>query len=100
MPSVQLYIFVRFDPKPGNEQRLREELLLLLEPTRTEAGCIRMQLYESTREPSVFFVHSQWTDEAAFDAHAQTPHMKRFLGLVDELITHPLQATRTKKISG
>jgi quinol monooxygenase YgiN len=35
----------------------------------------------------------------AFDAHAHLPHMKRFLGLVGELITHPLQAVRTKQIA-
>jgi quinol monooxygenase YgiN len=41
-----------------------------------------------------FIMHSQFTEEAAFDAHAELPHLKRFLGLLVELITHPVQAMR------
>ncbi|MFZ0595252.1 MAG: putative quinol monooxygenase [Bryobacteraceae bacterium] len=95
---MALYIFARFEPRPGKQQRLLDELKLLLEPTRAEPGCIRIHLYESVRDPPVFFIHSEWTGEAAFDAHAELPHMKRFLGLVEELITHSLEAVRTKQI--
>lgn len=70
----------------------------LLDPTRAEPGCIRIHLFEGTRDPVVFFIHSEWTDEAALDAHAKLPHMTRFLSLVGELLTHPLQAVRTKQI--
>jgi quinol monooxygenase YgiN len=37
-------------------------------------------------------------EEAAFDAHAELPHMKKFLGLVAELITHPVQAMRCRRL--
>lgn len=95
---MTLHVFVRFEPRPGKERTLHDELRLILEPTRAEAGCIRIHLYESARDPLLFFIHSEWTDEAAFEAHAELPHMKRFLGLVGELITHPLKAVRTKQI--
>ena len=75
-----------------------DELMLILEPTRAEAGRIRIHLYESTRDPFAFFIYSEWTDEAAFDAHAELPHMRRFLGLLGELLAHPLEAVRTKEI--
>jgi quinol monooxygenase YgiN len=77
---------------------VRDELMLILEPTRAETGCIRIHLYESMREPPALFIHSEWVDEQAFNAHSQTPHMNRFLGLIDELITHTLQAERTRQI--
>jgi hypothetical protein len=38
------------------------------------AGCLRGE--------EDFIIHSHSTEEAAFDAHAELPHMKRFLGLV------------------
>ena len=72
--------------------------MLVLEPTRAEPGCVRIHLYESTREPLVYVIHSEWIDEQAFDAHAAMPHMKRFLGLINELIANPLQAVRTRQI--
>ncbi len=70
----------------------------ILEPTRAEAGCVRVHLYESTREPAVYYIHSEWIDEAAFEAHAEMPHMKRFLGLASDLFPHPVRAERTTQI--
>jgi quinol monooxygenase YgiN len=95
---MPLYIFARLEPKPGKELQLRDELDLVLKPTRAEPGCVRIHLYESTRGPLIYYIHSEWIDEPAFDAHAELPHMRRFLGLIDELITHPLQAMRTKQV--
>jgi len=96
---MPLYIFVRFEPKPGKELQLRDELMRVVEPTRAEPGCARIRLYESTRGPQTFFIHSEWIDEPAFDAHAGLPHTVRFIGLIDGLITHSLQAVRTKQIA-
>jgi quinol monooxygenase YgiN len=95
---LPLYIFARFEPRPGKQRQLLDELTLILEPTRAETGCVRIHLYQSTRDPLAFFIQSEWIDEQAFDAHAEMPHMRRFLSLVDELIAHPLQAVRTKQI--
>jgi quinol monooxygenase YgiN len=93
---MPLYIFARFEPKPGKEMQLRDELMRVLEPTRAEPGCVRIHLYESTRGPQIWFIHSEWIDEPAFDAHTELPHTVRFVGQVENLIAHPLQAVRTK----
>lgn len=95
---MAIHTFVRFEPQPGKEQQLREELNLLLEPTRAEPGCIRIHLYETLRNPVVFYVHSEWVDEAVFDAHPKLPHMMRFLGLAEGLTTHPVKGIRTREI--
>ena len=96
--ALPLHTFVRFEPQPGKEQQLRDELLALLEPTRAEPGCIRIHLYEALRDPLIFYVHSEWVDEAAFDTHAKLPHITRFLGMVGKLTTNPVKGIRTKQI--
>lgn len=95
---MPLHTFVRFEPIPEKEQQLRAELKSLLEPTRAEPGCIRIHLYEALREPLVFYIHSEWVDEAAFDAHRNLPHMTRFLGLAGGLVAHHVKGIRTKQI--
>jgi quinol monooxygenase YgiN len=95
---MPLYVFVRFEPKPGKELQLRDELRRVVEPSRAEPGCLRIHLFESTRGPLTWFIHSEWIDEAAFDTHAELPHTVRFLGLVGDLISNPFQALRTKQI--
>jgi quinol monooxygenase YgiN len=94
---MPLYVFVRFEPKPGKELQLREELMWVVEPSRAEPGCRRIHLYESTRGPLTWFIHSEWIDEAAFDAHAELPHTRRFLEAIDDLLANPFQAVRTKQ---
>ena len=93
-----LYIFVRFEPKPGERDAVRAAIEAVLEPSRAEPGCVRINVYESTREPHCFLIHSKWRDEAAFEAHAQLPHTQRFVALASELIAHPLKAIRTHEI--
>ena len=43
-----------------------------------EAVCVGIHLYECVRGEEDFIIHSQFTEAAAFDAHAELPHMKRF----------------------
>lgn len=95
---MSFHVFVRFDAKPGQLDTLRNELLSVLESTRAEPGCIVIHLYEEKSASGTFFIHSTWKDEAAFDAHAQFPHMKRFLGLGGDLVTNPVKAVRTRQI--
>jgi len=95
---MPFYIFARFVPRPGNELQLRDELMRILEPTRAEPGCVRIHLFESTRSPLTWFIHSEWIDEAAFDAHVALPHTQRFAAAVEPLMTDLLQAVRTRQV--
>ena len=52
-----------------------------------------------TRDPQLFFIHSLWTDEAAFDRHAGLPHTVRFLATVQSLVDHPLDVRRARAIA-
>ncbi len=96
---MSLHTFVRFEPQAGKDDRLREELRGVVEATRSEAGCLGIHLFESVRPPVVFFIHSEWVDEGAFDAHKDFPHMRNFLAVVPELVTHRVHAVRTECIS-
>jgi quinol monooxygenase YgiN len=95
---MPLYIFASFEPGAGKQRELIDELRLVVEATRAEAGCVRIHLYESTRDPRAYFIHSEWIDEQAFEAHTELPHTKRFLSVIDGLIAHPLDVVRTKRI--
>ncbi len=67
-------------------------------PTRDEPGCVAIDAYRATADPALFYIHSRWIDEAAFDRHAGLPHTVRFLERVRVLIDHPLEVTRTTAI--
>jgi quinol monooxygenase YgiN len=95
-----MHFIVRFEPQAGKEGAFREELLRVIEPTRTESGCLAIHVFESLREPSSFAIHSEWTDEAAFERHVELPHTVRFLEAAKELLTHPVQGLRSREVAG
>jgi len=97
---LSIHFFVRFEPRPGKAVQFREELLRVVEPTRTETGCVAINDFESIREPTVFAIHSEWVDEAALELHAQLSHTVRFLEAAKELLTHPVEGLRTRHIGG
>ncbi len=91
---------IRFEPLPGNESEFRNEVLQVSELSRAEPGCLRLDVFESLREPFIFAIHSEWVDEASFELHASFPHTVRFLEAARELLAHPIQALRLRQISG
>jgi quinol monooxygenase YgiN len=82
------------------EAPFREELLRVNEPSRDEVGCLRIDVFESIREPLEFAIHSEWADEAAFEVHSTLPHTMRFLAAAEMLLTHPVQGLRLHRIGG
>ena len=97
---MSLHVIVRFEPMQGKEAQFREELLRVNAPSRAEAGCLVIDVFESIHEPLVFAVHSEWLDEAAFELHATLPHTRQFLAAAEKLLTHPVQGLRLQHIGG
>lgn len=96
MAETCLYIIARFHALEGREQEviaaLREEVPL----ARAEEGCVTIDAFFAIRDPRLFFIHSCWKNEAAFDLHAELPHTKRFIDRVSAAIDHPFDVTRLR----
>ncbi|WP_374575301.1 putative quinol monooxygenase [Phenylobacterium sp.] len=60
---------------PENLERFRPHMLAMLEASRAEDGCIEYSYAEDVAEPGLIRVFEAWRDQAALDAHFQTPHM-------------------------
>jgi quinol monooxygenase YgiN len=96
---IELFIFARFHAREGQEAAVEATVHDVVGPTRAEPGCIAIAAYRSVRDPRLFWIHSRWIDEAAFEIHAELPHTVRFLERVQPLIDHPLDITRTRAIT-
>ncbi|MGL4861212.1 MAG: putative quinol monooxygenase [Enterobacteriaceae bacterium] len=77
----------RFFAKEGCKERLHQEMLKLIAPTREEAGCIQYELTEE--EPfdhaegaqCDFCFVTRWRSREAFDIHCDMPYIKEFMGV-------------------
>lgn len=95
---MELYIFARFHAREGQERALELALREVRGPTRAEPGCLSHEVFRSTRDPRLFWVHSRWIDEGAFEKHVPMPHTVRFLEKVEPLIDHTLEVSRARSI--
>lgn len=95
---MELVIFARFHARAGQEEAVAEALIEVVPRTRAEPGCLGIDAFQSIQDPRLFYVHSRWRDEPAFDHHAGLPHTVRFLETIEGLIDHPLDVTRTLPI--
>jgi quinol monooxygenase YgiN len=95
---MELYIFGRFHAHEGQEEAVAAALRAVVGPSRREPGCLAIEPYRSIRDPRLFYIHSRWIDEAAFETHAALPHTVRFLTTVQPLLDHPLDVTRARPL--
>jgi quinol monooxygenase YgiN len=96
---MEIFIFAHFYARGGNEKAVEEALHDVVGPSREEAGCLNIHAFRSIRDPRLFYIHSRWIDEEAFEHHARLPHTVRFIERVESLIDHPLDVTRAEIIS-
>jgi quinol monooxygenase YgiN len=96
---VEQYVFVRLHAREGEASAVELALREVLGPSREEQGCLSFHVFRSMRDRRLFYIHSRWTDEAAFLAHAELPHTARFLERVDTLLDQPRDVARTELIA-
>jgi len=95
---VEQYVFVRLHAREGQESAVEEALREVTGPSREEPGCLSFHTFRSMRDRLLFYIHSRWMDESAFQEHAGLPHTVRFLERVDALLDQPRDVTRTEMI--
>lgn len=74
--------------KPGNETRLRQALLALIEPTRREPGVLQYELHQDLAEPRRFVFVERWESQAALAAHAKSAHIEAYKKVVADWVEH------------
>ena len=58
-----------------NLERFKPHMLAMLTASRAEDGCLEYSYAVDVAEPGLVRIFEAWRDQAALDAHFQTPHM-------------------------
>ena len=95
---MELFIIARFHAHAGKQDDVAAALHAVTVPTRAEPGCLAIEAFAAMADPRLFYIHSRWVDEAAFEHHAGLPHTVRFIEHVQPLIDHPLEVVRVRPI--
>ena len=95
-----LHLLARMTAKGGQTDALKAELQKLIEPTHAEPGCIRYEMWQNRENPAEFTFVEEWADDAALDAHFQTPHMQEIVPKVQALIEGELDLRKFDRRGG
>lgn len=85
--------------KAGKRDELHSALLQLIDPTRSEKGCLTYTLFEDEASSGTFYMQEAFQDEAAFGFHKQTAHFQNFSKRMDDLMAEPIQLIRLNQVS-
>ncbi len=62
----------------GHEPEVVALFSKLTEESRKEPGCVMYQVHRHKTDPRKFFIYEQYKDDAALEAHRNTPHFLQF----------------------
>ena len=96
---MELFIFARFHVRDGCEMEASEILRDQAKRVRKEIGCLAIDIFASVRDPRLFYLHSRWVDEVAFDRHAEFQDTLQFVTRMERLIDHPFDVTRSLRLA-
>ena len=72
-------IIARFKVKPGHVDEVISLLGQAAIPSRQEPGCHLYVANQDLADPNVIVMYEQYDDEAAFQAHVDSPHCKEIV---------------------
>ncbi len=69
-------VIAKWTAKEGEEEAVEDAIRKLVGPSRAEPGMILYQGHRDPANPRLFVFYEQYVDEAAYQAHLETDHLK------------------------
>jgi quinol monooxygenase YgiN len=84
--ETRVVVIAHFTAKPEKEQELSSFLRGLVEPSRSEPGCLRYELNQDLHDFSTFSLVEMFADRQAFDAHCDQPYIHALFEVLPALV--------------
>jgi quinol monooxygenase YgiN len=99
MANKKVTVVARIRAKEGMEEKVKQELMALVSPTRSEKGCINYDLHQSVENKSLFMFYENWASKRDLDEHLEMPYMKSHMEKASEILAEPGDITLWEMIS-
>jgi quinol monooxygenase YgiN len=76
MPYV---VTATWKAKRGEEEVVRDLLTRVAKASRAEPGCLLFWIHRPVDDAGAFFLYEQYENEAAFQAHAASDHVREIV---------------------
>ena len=96
---MNLHLTALVKSKSGKEAALEKELLSLVRESTKEEACIKYELHQSVCDDTMFIFHEIWADETGLYLHNQTPYIRNFSQIAEDLVEGKIVIYKTKIIA-
>jgi quinol monooxygenase YgiN len=87
--TATLQVVARVITRPDTVDAVKRILVGMLEPSRAEDGCLVYELLQCQDDPTDFTFVEEWTDAAALERHAASPHIAGVQAVLRALVAVP-----------
>jgi len=91
MADAKVTVLARFKAKEGLEEKVKQEIMARVAPTRAEAGCINYDLHQSADDKRLFMLYENWVSREALDEHLKMPYLQSLIASAGELFSEPIE---------
>jgi len=84
-------VLVILEAKPGKEAELKQALMEVISPSRSETTCIEYRLHQDLNNPAQLFLYENWASKEAHEDHFKEPYIEALAGRIDSLLNKPWQ---------
>ena len=98
MSDKKVTVVARIKVKAGMEEKVKQKVMALAVPTRSEPGCINYDLHQSVDDKSLFLLYENWASKDDLDKHFEMPYLKAWREEAKDLVAQPTEVTLWEKI--
>ena len=85
---TKLTIVANIFAKPDSTERVKAELIKLIDITRQEKGCINYDLHQDHENPAHFMFYENWDSRELWQAHMNAQHLQDYVVATEGLIAN------------
>lgn len=87
-----------FKIHPGATEKMRQLIADVTAPSLGEDGCIVYHWSQGEDDPTRLLLYMNWRDCESFDAHVDSPHVKKAEALLKDLLAEPAEELHWQRL--
>ncbi len=95
--NKHVFVFAKITPKKEFFFAAKNELIGMLEATRSETGCIQFELHHSECG-QYLYLYEEWIDKGSLENHHKEDHTKIVAAKFEGWLAEPTEVTLMNKL--
>ncbi|MFF7065186.1 antibiotic biosynthesis monooxygenase [Pseudomonas sp. NPDC008258] len=96
---MHVAIFATITPKSEHRNAVERALRVMVEQTRAESGNLRYDLFVHDVDELTFDLFELYVDQAAVEAHRQSPHYQTYRSATAQWLAAPTQVRLVRPLA-